>query len=75
MKFIANNKVSDFPKNELRPFKMGFFLPSETARLVLSYLLDRKFHNTATQFMGECPHIQVGVSRRSERVHYFLSGT
>lgn len=37
---------------------MGFFLPSETARLVLSYLLEQKFQQTGEQFMGECPHIQ-----------------
>jgi len=37
---------------------MGFFLPSETARLVLSYLLEQKFQQTGDEFMGECPHIQ-----------------
>jgi len=37
---------------------MGFFLPSETARLVLSYLLEQKFQLTGEQFMRECPHIQ-----------------
>jgi len=37
---------------------MGFFLPSETARLVLSYLLDQKFQQTGEKFMGECPNIQ-----------------
>ena len=37
---------------------MTIFLPSEEARLVLSYLLDQKCEQTVEQFMRKCPHIQ-----------------
>ena len=36
---------------------MGIFLPSETARLILSYLLENEFKETGNRFMDECPHI------------------
>ena len=33
---------------------MGVFLPSETGRLVLSYLLDQGYEETRERFMSEC---------------------
>ena len=33
---------------------MGVFLPSETARLVLGYLLDNDFSKSRDIFMSEC---------------------
>ena len=36
---------------------MGVFLPSETGRLVLSYLLDNKYRQTQETFMTECSPI------------------
>ena len=42
----------------LNIIQMTTLLPSDEARLVLSYLLDQKFPQTTKQFMRECPHIQ-----------------
>ena len=33
---------------------MGMFLPSETGRLVLGYLLDQGYEETRERFMSEC---------------------
>ena len=37
---------------------MGFYLPSEVSRLVLSYLLDHDLQDTSAQFLEECPFLQ-----------------
>ena len=37
---------------------MGFYLPSEVSRLVLSYLIDHDLQETYTQFLEECPFLQ-----------------
>jgi len=37
---------------------MGFYLPSEVSRLVLSYLLDHDLQDTSVQFLEECPFLQ-----------------
>ena len=47
---------------------MGIFLPSETARLILSYLLENEFKETGNKFMDESPHIQVYLC-----ISYFMN--
>ena len=36
---------------------MGLFLPSETARLVLGYLIEKDLPETSKQLMVECPSL------------------
>ena len=44
---------------QTRPsIRMGFYLPSEVSRLVLSYLIDHDLQETYTQFLEECPFLQ-----------------
>ena len=49
---------------------MGEYLPSEVARLVLSYLLENDYSETQSTFMTECAAIAELKSLSSDRLEY-----
>ena len=50
--------------------KMGEYLPSEVARLVLSYLLENDYSETQSTFMTDCSAIAELKSLSSDRLEY-----